>query len=175
MYTELPAVCTPVLHIPRHQICFGHLLQSRYLSAQMIHTIIYNWACTQDVIKTNTKSYKRVTLWNDKHQDVDSMTCFPTSLAGRSNTYCWVITSNQFLSTSSPRCVSSHSFSLIRAVTCVWNASSDKLAIFSSKFNKNSSILFSTKSVLSVWQRLSQALLEYYTVNLHIHYANWTY
>lgn len=41
-----------------------------------------------------------------------------TSWARRSKRYCCVTTSFQFLSTSSPRWVSSHSFSLIRAVTC---------------------------------------------------------
>lgn len=41
-----------------------------------------------------------------------------TSWARRSKRYCCVTTSFQFLSTSSPRWVSSHSFNLIRAVTC---------------------------------------------------------
>ena len=41
-----------------------------------------------------------------------------TSLFSLSNTNCCVTTSPQFLSTSSPRCVSSHSFSFTKAVTC---------------------------------------------------------
>ena len=40
-----------------------------------------------------------------------------TSLFSLSNTNCCVTTSPQFLSTSSPRCVSSHSFSFTKAVT----------------------------------------------------------
>lgn len=41
-----------------------------------------------------------------------------TSCSRRSKRYCWVSTSPQFLSTSSPRWVSSHSFSFIKAFTC---------------------------------------------------------
>ncbi len=71
-----------------------------------------------------------------------------TSRLSLSKTYCCVTTSVQFLSTSSPRWVSSQPFSLTRAVTCALKASSLKLLIFSPKLTRNSSIFVSTSSVL---------------------------
>lgn len=72
----------------------------------------------------------------------------PTSLLSLLKTYCCVTTSNQFRSTSSPRWASSHSFSLMRAVTWVLKASSLRPDRRSPKLTRNSSIFVSTNSVL---------------------------
>lgn len=119
------------------------------------------------------------TINNIKEQEY--MDWFLTSLLSLSKTYCCVTTSNQFLSTSSPSCVSSHSFSLIRALTWVWKASSDKLFIFSPKLTRKASILSSTKSVLReymakikcYWYSLRNGLEDKHLI-LHINLA-WTW
>lgn len=79
-----------------------------------------------------------------------------TSLLSRSKTYCCVTTSNQLRSTSSPRWASSHSFSLMSAVTWVPKASSFRPDRRSPKLTRNSSIFASTNSEL--WGGRKEAL-----------------
>lgn len=76
-----------------------------------------------------------------------------TSLSSLLKTYCCVTTSNQLRSTSSPRWASSHSFSLMRAVTWVLKASSLRPDKRSPKLTRNSSIFASTNSVLREQRR----------------------